>query len=334
MELCDNREAGGDNTRQDKKVVTDEKENVSTEMVLEKKKVTYEIVVTLFHGGEKPELGEWLLAPEIADIPVTVISPDPLFQSENKTHAYFQPETAYSHLLNRTGRVQFAPLLNGGPGAKEAPGYTSFILNNYNALPDVTIFVHADPFAFGHSNIIKDLEHVRQHWTPEQIGFLHLNYLTLCRRVGKNAEGHENWGNYYQTLGFDPTHMPLYVIVPCCAQFMVTKERIRLRPKWFYQQLMKMSYIEEDGLFPEHFWHMFFGEPPLLSDDRQVQHHAMSRWRHPVAPAVLHNPYPNVPYAEPMKIWYDKAQADPATYYQENIKDPRRECPHRSIRAW
>jgi hypothetical protein len=325
MALCDNREADGGNARQDKKVVTKEEAKVTSEIVQQKEVTTYEIVVTLFHGGKKAELGEWLLAPEIADIPVTIIAPDPLFQSETKTHTYFQPELAFSHLLNRTGRVQFVPMLNGGKGAGEAPGYNAFILNNYETLPDVTIFLHANPSA--HSNtILKDLEHVRQSWTPEQIGFLHLNYMSVCRPVG-NTMGREFWPNYYRSLGFDSAYMPYYAHVPCCAQFMVAKERILLRPKWFYQQLMKMSYMEEGGLFSEHFWHVFFGESPLLSDDRQVKLYALSNWTRPIEPAVLHNPYPNEPYALPMKVWYDKAQADPATYYPENITDPSKICP-------
>jgi hypothetical protein len=300
----------------------------------------YEMVVTLLHSSTESwkngqsEKGSFLLTPEVESIPVTICSPDDLISSKvyntGLDTPYFRPEAdevwGKTFLKsNRSGSVTILPIINGKRG-QEVPGYVTYILHNYDALPDVVIFLHASPI--GHAkNILHSIRHVIDHWTPEQIGFLHLNYDVVCR----NSGGDTAWGRFYELLGFNRSHVPPYVKLPCCAQFMVTRERILLRPKWFYQQLLKLTYTLKESAFQEHYWHIFFGESAILPDDREVKHYIMSNWTRPVANAVLHNPYPNLPYSESMKPWYEKSILDPVSYYP-NISSNRDDfCPPGSL---
>ncbi len=308
----------------------------------------FEIVVTLLYNHSQSswktskttaaaEDGRFLLSPLLQDIPVTICSPDPLISPAvhvvRRELPYFAPETVYDHLQkNRTGLVSFLPMVNG-KRAGEVPGYLTYILHYYDVLPDVVIFLHSNPTAHG-PNILQNIRHVVDgHWALSQIGFLHLNEgNVLCRSGGRRG----SWGTFWQMLGFNRSHMPNLVKLPCCAQFMVTRERIWLRPKWFYQQLLKLTYNLEMGAFQEHYWHVFFGESAILSDDREIQHyynnaHNWTKIKKPVQDAVLFHPYPNVPFSESMKPWYEESIRDPDSYYPHISSNPKEQCPPGSI---
>lgn len=295
----------------------------------------FEMVVTLLHNNSqnwkrgRSDDGRFLLSPEVQDIPVTVCSPDELvsetvYQNGLETK-HFRPEEegVYDHLVssNRSGSLRFLPIVNGKRG-QEVPGYLNYILHNYDVLPDVVIFLHSNPFAHG-KNILNNIRYVVDHWTPQQIGFLHLNENVMCRSSG----GGGAWGRFWELLGFNLSHVPTYIKQPCCAQFMVTRDRIHLRPKWFYQQLLKLTYTRSESAFQEHYWHIFFGESAILADDREIQHYFHSNWTRPVRDAVLHNPYPSLPCSKSMRPWLEKSIADPAAYFP-NMSTSREEvCP-------
>lgn len=291
---------------------------------------SFEIVVTILHDRRQSkkrlltETGDWLLSPEIQTVPVTICTPDRLVHPEQvvqfgRRTIHFDPTRAFDALVNASNRqtksggrqVTFLPIVNGYM-ASEVPGYLSYILQNWNALPDVVIFLHSIP-QIHNPNLLSHLRHVMDHWTPAQIGFLHINDHIMVCREGRGPGG--SWWKYWEILGFDPHHPPRRVKLPCCAQFMVTRDRILLRPRWFYQQALKLAYETQDAVFFEHYFHIMWGERPILSSDRELRTYAHSNWTKPVQEAVLYNPYPSIPTAESMKAWYDQAQADPYAYY-------------------
>jgi hypothetical protein len=292
------------------------------------------MVVTILHDRRQSkkrvlsETGDWLLSPLIQHVPVTICSPDQLFDRESvlqfgRRTAHFDPIAAFANLSNhRTGPVTILPILNGKL-ASEVPGYLTYILQQWDHLPDVLILLHSIPQAHD-PNILNHIRHVMDHWTPAQIGFLNVNdHVMICRPSrGPGA----SWWKYWQVLGFDPYHIPRRVKMPCCAQFMVTRERIQLRPKYFYQQALKLAYETEDAVFFEHYFHMIWGEAAILSEDRELRSYTRSNWTKPVYDAVLDKPYPTVPCAESMQPWYDMAQADPKAYYPK-ISKFREACP-------
>lgn len=85
----------------------------------------------------------------------------------------------------------------------EAPGYFTHILENYEALEDVTIFLHGIPTA--HNPDIFD--HVREltTWSPVKIGFMHLNTqwykdgLEDHRFMDKNLT-YDRWNRCYDMM--------------------------------------------------------------------------------------------------------------------------------------
>jgi hypothetical protein len=216
-----------------------------------------------------------------------------------------------------------------GLGAAEVVGYLSFILQRWNTLPDVTIFLHAIPESHN-PDILQHLHHVvagddndddhhhhhNSPWTLEQIGFLQLNDEIIVCRDARGDHSRGTWELQWELLGFDPQQLPGRIKVPCCAQFMVTKDRILLRSQTFYQQALKVAYELHDAHFFEHYWHLFWGEPAILPDDRELRTYFNSHWTKPVHDAVLHNPYINQLYrSESMKRWQEQYLANPETYY-------------------
>ena len=286
--------------------------------------VPFQMVVPLLHDGAQNwkqsngEMGDFMLDRSVEDIPIEVMSMDRLYDP-NEITSMFRPELVYSHLLNRTGKIEFVPLVNGNK-AQECPAYLTHILRNYHNLPDVSIFVHANPLVHGNPHILQDIRYIVHHWTPDEIGFLHLNHYPICR-PGIPLADDRDWMTAWALLGFKVDAMPSYIQSQCCAQFMVTRERILLRPRWFYEQLLKFTYQVQKCAFQEHYWHLFFGEGPFVPIERTIAYYrtrgdrgdVIGEWK-PPRKAVLTHPYPNVPYSDSMKVWYEKSVQDPMYY--------------------
>ena len=100
------------------------------------------------------------------------------------------------------------------------------------------------------------------------------------------------WGTHEdpeRRLLYDDTHRPwleahLGPLPPllfdrCCAQFLVTRDRVRARPRAFYEAALAHAYYDVEplpegdkeanrqiGLLFEWLWHHIFGEPPVDPD--------------------------------------------------------------------
>eukprot|EP00913_Durusdinium_trenchii_P000995 g918.t1 len=134
--------------------------------------------------------------------------------------------------------------------ADDDSAYLAFIVDRYDTLPDYTVFLHAD--------------------APELLG--RREFATLWKKVFRSS--------------LAPSLAAGDVNAYCCVQFMVHRDRIRLRPRAFYQNgwdyfgLTAESYHRlfpvgrvvlgpdvlgrTPGQLAMYIWHVMFGEPLKL----------------------------------------------------------------------
>ena len=179
---------------------------------------------------------------------------------------------------------------------REAFAYLTYIVNEYDRLPNVTAFVHAHrdgyPRAWhtdapGHSNVLS-LRFLRDDYVRQQ-GFVNLRCMPDpgcpvaidLERNELNAERAfpKAWDELFQGQGpwlpgqgmssYNTSraeeYPPLEVGAPCCAQFAVSKEQVRKRPKKeyeFYREWLQNTELRDDvsGRVWEFLWHIVFGK--------------------------------------------------------------------------
>ncbi|EME48406.1 hypothetical protein DOTSEDRAFT_67456 [Dothistroma septosporum NZE10] len=117
--------------------------------------------------------------------------------------------------------------------------YLSYIIDNYESLPDVSIFMHAHRFAW-HNNELLNTDaaamvralspervtregymNLRCHWDPGCPAWLHPGSTQKNRDKQEEVILADSWS---QLFPLDP--IPTVLAQPCCAQFAVSRERI------------------------------------------------------------------------------------------------------------
>jgi uncharacterized protein YifN (PemK superfamily) len=160
-----------------------------------------------------------------------------------------------------------APLCSYPNVGAEAPAYLQYILDFYETLPNVTVFLHGHQSAWHESNIVQKLNRIRF----ERVKFFNVGENTMCVNLTREDDIQsvttaQGWDEFMADE-FGP--MPEQVCSPCCAQFAVSRDRIRLRSKSFYRRLMKwitttsMRTFYSSRVF-EYLWHILFGEEPVI----------------------------------------------------------------------
>ncbi|CAJ2505040.1 Uu.00g124340.m01.CDS01 [Anthostomella pinea] len=163
---------------------------------------------------------------------------------------------------------------------REALMYFRYISEFYDALPDISIFIHAherpwhmDPalhqsMTFALSRL--DLQQVKRR------GYYNLrtNWQNACpdwinttKTAAESVKQEEPWvkGAFQATFG-DGVEVPEILAGPCCSQFAVTREAIRSRPREQYERAERWlvatgwtDYIV--GRVWEHLWpYLFMGK--------------------------------------------------------------------------
>ncbi|KAI4726375.1 hypothetical protein E4T49_05886 [Aureobasidium sp. EXF-10728] len=162
----------------------------------------------------------------------------------------------------------------------EAMVYLSYIIDNYNNLSDVSIFMHAHRFAW-HNNDIMDLDsaqmirnlnpnhvirhgyvNLRCHWSPgcpAEIGGIHPGALVANAQRQEEMIIAEAWSEIFPLDPIPPT-----LSQPCCAQFAISRERIQAVPlsKYIYYRdwLLKTPLSDSlSGRVFEQIWIFIFG---------------------------------------------------------------------------
>ncbi len=237
-------------------------------------------------GGKHSTDLLWLLNSSVAAIPALVYLVErQLVAKHINAASVFYPQVYNRHLnVSHASRVDFVPLMNGF-GAQECNGYLSYIVTNYHNLPDLTIFLHAKPLEHN-PHILDYIRLILKDWSVQDIGFLHLNdQYYPCHDV-------DHWGNdFWATAGFLQESKPPCAMTMCCSQFFVSRSRIHLRPRWFYENLLELVYESRNCAFPELIWHMIFGESAELKEANKVLNYPISAGGNSISkPTNAHNP--------------------------------------------
>ncbi|KAF1952695.1 hypothetical protein CC80DRAFT_495203 [Byssothecium circinans] len=162
----------------------------------------------------------------------------------------------------------------------EAMVYLTYIVDHYSELPDIVIFVHAHSAAW-HNNILLDLHmpttiqrlsddrvtrqgymNLRCHLAPGCPDWIHLERAEMDFDMQRKPE--EKHFSTKLFLELFPGHRPPPALSqPCCAQFALSRERIRDNPKKLYVHirdwLLKTDLNDADsGRVLEYMWQYLF----------------------------------------------------------------------------
>ena len=172
---------------------------------------------------------------------------------------------------------------------------TSYIIDNYHTLPNITTFMHGERYQWHNDDPLYDGYEMLSHL---QIPHLLQNGYTNLRCVWtlgcpaelsnlsetpfpgaelKDPKAIENTTLHFPAAFkelFPGAKLPSTVGVPCCAQFAVTSHKIWERPMEDYVKyrdwLLKTDLIDHvSGRVFEYSWHIIFGKEPVHCPNAQ-----------------------------------------------------------------
>ena len=172
-----------------------------------------------------------------------------------------------------------------GNVGQEIPTYMRFILMFWDHLPERMAFLH------GHDRAWHQ-ESYNMHYTLRNVCYKKHQYVSLNAfhpSKGPNPKYKpywkiitSNWKLVAPWLGKSPPKNGF--MDKCCAQFIVHRDRVKKRPKAFYEMILKTmsdpkkNYLRaSDGKhhgwdlihFWEAIWHYIFGEPAWVNVDKK-----------------------------------------------------------------
>jgi len=133
---------------------------------------------------------------------------------------------------------------------REAMVYLSYIVDFYDSLPDISIFTHAHRWAWHNNDLLdKDMAMIIRHLNPDRVireGYMNLrcHWYPGCpgwlKTHAKEKDGEKEeellvaaaWKELFPT-----EQMPDVLAQPCCSQFALSRERIRVLPRREYERL-------------------------------------------------------------------------------------------------
>lgn len=197
--------------------------------------------------------------------------------------ATYLPQYSLTTYLADDDSAPFHPPQNKG---REAMNYLTYLINNYDNLPDVSIFIHAHRYAW-HNNDQHGQDSVRMlsHFNPlaaVKFGYVNLRCQTSpgCPSELHPKSAHRQSFQHWQEVQyakafpqvFPDRDLPEVVAAPCCAQFAVSRGSIHQHEVAYYQKLQDWllhTEIEDDqsGRVFEYSWHIIFGKPDVYCPD-------------------------------------------------------------------
>lgn len=153
-----------------------------------------------------------------------------------KKNVNFLKKIPYPHIIIEKGKD--VPNI-----ANEATSYLYYIVTNYYNLPDVVVFIHDEDKSWHHEGKLTELlptlinSFITNH--DEYVNFN--NKLTDNRGLIENEHHTHFWRDVFQKniRGCKSIEKKLPTKINCCAQFIVTKNRILCRPRQFYKSYYK-----------------------------------------------------------------------------------------------
>ena len=186
-----------------------------------------------------------------------------------------QMTTAIYHMDDPTAPLH--PVKNKG---NEVMAYLSYLIDFYEDLPDVSIFMHSHRYGW-HNNIVfnKDSALMVRHLSPERVtreGYMNLrcHWYPGCpdwmhpgaiERIYEKQEEHilaDSWAEL-----FPEDMIPTVLAQPCCSQFALSRERIHAIPKERFVSLREWLLGTElsdflSGRVFEYIWQFIFTSSP------------------------------------------------------------------------
>eukprot|EP00742_Colponemidia_sp_Colp-10_P008880 GILJ01009645.1.p1 GENE.GILJ01009645.1~~GILJ01009645.1.p1 ORF type:complete len:240 (+),score=22.38 GILJ01009645.1:73-720(+) len=149
----------------------------------------------------------------------------------------------------------------------EGHTYLRFIIDHYENLPEKVVFLHGHRTSW-HTELDMDRFLSRLKWND--IRFYANFDTTYFQNIGLDSQTEElpfvctMWqqAGLQEYIGVCPP----FIKTECCAQFLVSKERILLRPKRFYQRLLDWLINQTEfsnffaGMILEWCWGVIFGQ--------------------------------------------------------------------------
>ncbi|KAK1138801.1 hypothetical protein N8T08_001762 [Aspergillus melleus] len=189
----------------------------------------------------------------------------------------FFPEWHKSIYVVNDPDAELTVKLNKG---RESMVYLTYIIDNYDSLPESMLFIHSLRYQWHNDDPYYDgVPMLRNFQLPylQKQGYVNLRCawvlgcpveihpLTDTHR--ENVHAGEYYKNGFMEL-FPGVDVPDEVGVSCCAQFGVTKWKILERPKSDYERFRKWlseTTLPDDlsGRIMEYSWHMIFGKDPI-----------------------------------------------------------------------
>ncbi|GIZ39372.1 hypothetical protein CKM354_000275800 [Cercospora kikuchii] len=159
--------------------------------------------------------------------------------------------------------------------------YLSYIIDFYETLPDISIFMHAHRYAWHNNELLNtDAAQMVRHLSPERVtreGYMNLRChwdpgCPVWLHPGATKDNYDKpeenlladcWSELFP---MDP--VPKVLAQPCCAQFAVSRERILETPKMRYVVMRDWLIRTEltdylSGRIFEHIWQYIFTASPI-----------------------------------------------------------------------
>ncbi|CAK4031642.1 Hypothetical predicted protein [Lecanosticta acicola] len=185
-------------------------------------------------------------------------------------------QTAVYTVNDKTAKLH--PPKNKG---HEVMVYLSYIIDNYEDLADVSLFMHAHQFTWHNNELLeRDAAQMVRHLSPERVtreGYMNLRchwdpgcpeWLhpgATVRNVDKQEEVllAESWSQL-----FPLDAIPTVLAQPCCAQFAVSRDRIlktnKMRYIYMRDWLIKTELSDYlSGRIFEYIWQFIFNKAPI-----------------------------------------------------------------------
>jgi hypothetical protein len=166
--------------------------------------------------------------------------------------------------------------------ASEATAYLTFIIQYYDNLPKSMVFLHSHRYSYHSEDLLILLPIMKAKIASGLTDFVN-EYCNINSAVWGVKEGNraalktqwDSWMHEYLGSYNKETTWGIPVYDRCCAQFIVGRERILLRPKQFYVDALDMCNEATEGaedsrtmgLTLEWIWHVVFGESHIVPQD-------------------------------------------------------------------
>jgi len=222
-------------------------------------------------------IGLWIISsgsrlkslPRSSEITKTLVVPRVLKEDTSWALSFVKGYKVINYVADIPNAPHHIPSNKG----HEAMAYLTYIIEHYDKLSDVTVFMHAHQIAW-HNNDRQGSDAVRmlQDLRPEYIlhrGFHNLRCPVMPGCGDMDYNGTQTDGQKRSFISawkemFRHVPVPDQVGTPCCAQFAVSRWTIRNHPRQYYEKLQHWLLQTEQpdelsGRVFEYLWHIMFG---------------------------------------------------------------------------